>query len=57
MDIAIPLLFEYPVIPGTLRLSQDHPGMDAALLPLSASIVGILGYSDNPRILLGWIYM
>ena len=44
MDIALPPLSEYPGIPGILGRSQDHPGMDIALSPLSFP-----GYSDDPR--------
>ena len=56
MDIALPPLSEYPGIPRILRRSQDHPGMDIDLyiyLPC-LSILGLLGYSDDPRIILGW---
>ena len=50
-------LSEYPGIPGILGRSQDHPGMDTALPPPPPpclSIVGFLGYSDDPRIIPGW---
>ena len=49
MDIALPPLSEYPGIPGLLRRSQDHPGMDIDLyiyLPC-LSIPGIPEYSDK----------
>ena len=46
----------YPGIPGILGRSQDHPGMDTTLPPPPPclSILGFLGYSDDPRIIPGW---
>ena len=57
MDTALPPPpppSEYPGIPGILGLSWDHPGMDTALPPHCLSILGFLGYSDDPRIIPGW---
>ena len=53
----IPPLSEYPGIPGILRRSQDHPGMDghsSTPPPPCLSILGFLGYSDDPGIIPGW---
>ena len=49
-----PPLSEYPGIPGILGRSQDHPGMDTAHHPPCLSILGFLGYSDDPGIIPGW---
>ena len=54
MDTALPPLSEYPGIPGILGRSWDHPGMDTAHPPPCLSILGFLGYSDDPGIILGW---
>ena len=48
-----PPLSEYPGIPGILGRSEDHSGMDAPHPPC-LSILGFLGYSDDPRIIPGW---
>ena len=55
MDTALtpPPLSEYPGIPGILGRSWDHPRMDTAHPPC-LSILGFLGYSDDPRIIPGW---
>ena len=51
-----PPLSEYPGIPGILGRSWDHPGMDAPHPPPPClSILGFLGYSDDPRIIPGWM--
>ena len=55
MDAPHPLLSEYPGIPGILRQSWDHPRMDTAHPPPCLSILGFLGYSDDPRIIPGWM--
>ena len=47
-------LSEYPVIPGILGRSWDHPGMDTAHHPPCLSILRFLGYSDYPGIIPGW---
>ena len=55
MDTALPPLSEYPGIPGILGRSWDHPGMDTAHPPPPClSILGFLGYSDDPGIIPGW---
>ena len=61
MDTALspsPPLSEYPGIPGILGRSQDHPGMDTAHPPPPPppclSILGFLGYLDDPGIIPGW---
>ena len=53
MDTALPPLSEYPGIPGILGRSWDHTGMDTAHPPC-LSILGFLGYSDDPGIIPGW---
>ena len=56
-DQLTPPPLSYPGIPGILGRSQDHPGMDTTLPPPpppSLSILGFLGYSDDPRIIPGW---
>ena len=57
MDTALPPpLSEYPGIPGILGRSWDHPRMDTAHPPPPClSILGFLGYSDDPRIIPGWM--
>ena len=50
-----PPLSEYPGIPGILGRSWDHPRMDRAHPPPCLSILGFLGYSDDPRIIPGWM--
>ena len=54
MDIAHLTLSEYPRIPEIHRPSQDDPGMDRAHFYLCLSILGFPGYSDHPRVILGW---
>ena len=54
MDTAHSPLSEYPGIPGILGRSWDHPGMDTAHHPPCLSILGFLGYSDDPGIIPGW---
>ena len=60
MDTALPPpppLSEYPGIPGILGRSWDHPRMDTAHPPPPPpclSILGFLGYSDDPGIIPGW---
>ena len=54
MDTALPPLSEYPGIPGILGRSWDHPRMDTAHPPTCLSILGFLGYLDDPRIIQGW---
>ena len=51
-----PPLSEYPGIPGILGRSQDYPGMDghSSTPPPCLSILGFLGYSDDPGIIPGW---
>ena len=49
-----PPLSEYPGIPGILGRYWDHPGMDTAHHPPCLSILGFLGYSDDPGIIPGW---
>ena len=46
-------LSEYPGIPWILRSAQDHRGW-IQLTPPCLSILGFPGYSDQPRIILGW---
>ena len=60
--IPTPPLSEYPGIPGILGRSWDHPGMDTAHPPPPPpppclSILGFLGYSDDPGIILGWTHL
>ena len=58
MDTAHPPpLSEYPGIPGILGRSWDHPWMDTAHPPPCLSILGFLGYSDDPGIILGWTHL
>ena len=48
-------LSECPGIPGILRPSEDHPGMNTAHPPPPyRGILGFPGYSDHPRNILGW---
>ena len=54
MDAPHPPLSEYPGIPGILGRSQDHPGMDGHSSTPCLSILGFLGYSDDPGIIHGW---
>ena len=54
-QLTSPPLSEYPGIPGILGRSWDHPRMDTAHSPPPClSILGFLGYSDDPGIILGW---
>ena len=54
MDSALPPpLSEYPGIPGILGRSWYHRRMDTAHPPY-LSILGFLGYSDDPGIIPGW---
>ena len=57
MDAPHPPLSEYPGIPGILGRSWDHPRMDTAHPPPCLSILGFLGYSDDPGIILGWTHL
>ena len=50
---SLPPLSEYPGIPGILGRSWDHPGMDTAHHHPCLSILGFLGYSDDPGIIPG----